>query len=82
MPGNSGANETAQRRREADMNHSIHSADRPTHLKIVLVALAAGIAVAGIGSFARTHSNYTQTAHVMKAGKPMTVTSSAVSVVR
>jgi hypothetical protein len=64
------------------MNHSIHSADRSTHLKIVAVALAAGIAVAGIGSFARTQSDYSQTAHVFKAGKPMTVTSSAVSVVR
>jgi hypothetical protein len=64
------------------MNHSIHSADRSTHLKIVAVALAAGIAVAGIGSFARTQSDYSQTAHVIKAGKPMTVTSSAVSVVR
>ena len=29
------------------MNHSIHSADRATHLKIVVVALVAGIAVAG-----------------------------------
>ena len=28
------------------MNHSIHSADRSTHLKIVVVALVAGIAVA------------------------------------
>lgn len=31
------------------MNHSIHSADRTTHLKIVMVALAAGIALAGFG---------------------------------
>ena len=31
------------------MNHSIHSADRGTHLKIVVVALVAGIAVAGLG---------------------------------
>ena len=30
------------------MNHSIHSADRATHLKIVVVALVAGIAVAGL----------------------------------
>ena len=29
------------------MNHSIHSADRATHLKIVVVALVAGIVVAG-----------------------------------
>lgn len=64
------------------MNHSLHSADRATHLKIVVVALAAGMAVAGLGISARTNSDYTQTAHVIKAGKPMTVTSSNVSVVR
>lgn len=64
------------------MNHSLHSADRATHLKIVVVALAAGMAVAGLGISARTNSDYTQTAHVLKAGKPMTVTSSNVSVVR
>jgi hypothetical protein len=64
------------------MNHSIHSADRATHLKIVVVALAAGIAVAGFGVSARTHSDDTQTAHVIRAGKPVTVTSSDASVVR
>jgi hypothetical protein len=64
------------------MNHSIHSADRTTHLKIVVVALVAGIAVAGIGICARTNSDYSQTAHVVKAGKPMTVTSSDRSTVR
>ncbi len=31
------------------MNHSIHSADRTTHMKIVVVALVAGIGVAGFG---------------------------------
>ena len=64
------------------MNHSIHSADRTTHLKIVVVALVAGIAVAAIGISARTNSDYSQTAHVVKAGKVMTVTSSNGSVVR
>ena len=64
------------------MNHSIHSADRSTHLKIVVIALVAGIAVAGFGVSARTNSDYTQTAHVIKAGKPVTVTSSETSVVR
>jgi hypothetical protein len=67
---------------EAHMNHSIHSADRSTHLKIVVVALIAGIAVAGFGISARTGSDYTQTAHVIKAGKPVVVTSSDVSLVR
>jgi hypothetical protein len=65
------------------MNHSIHSADRATHLKIVIVALVAGIAVAGFGISARSNSSdYTQTAHVVKAGKLITVTSSNTAVVR
>jgi hypothetical protein len=64
------------------MNHSIHSADRATHLKIVVVALVAGIAVAGFGISARSTADYSQTAHVMKAGKPVVVTSSDASLVR
>ncbi|SHK10952.1 hypothetical protein SAMN05444159_2434 [Bradyrhizobium lablabi] len=65
------------------MNHSIYSADRSTHLKIVVVALVAGIAVAGFGISARTSSeDYTQTARVIKAGKPVAVTSSGTSMVR
>jgi hypothetical protein len=64
------------------MNHSIHSADRSTHLKIVVVALIAGIAVTGFGISARSSSDYTQTAHVVKAGKPVAVTSSDASLVR
>ena len=64
------------------MNHSLHSADRATHFKIVAVALVAGIAVASFGISARTSSDFSQTAHVIKAGKPMTVTSSDGSVVR
>lgn len=64
------------------MNHSFHSADRSTHLKIVVLALVAGIAVAGFGISARTNSDYSQTAQVVKAGKPITVTSSANSLVR
>ena len=65
------------------MNHSIHSADKATHLKIVVVALIAGIAVAGFGISARTNSSdYAQTAHVVKASKVIAVTSSNTSVVR
>jgi hypothetical protein len=64
------------------MNHSIYSADRSTHLKIVVVALVAGIAVAGFGISARTNSDVAQTAHVIKAGKAVAVTSSDASVVR
>jgi hypothetical protein len=66
------------------MNHSIYSADRSTHLKIVVVALVAGIAVAGFGISARTSSDegFTQTARVIKAGKPVAITSTNASVVR
>jgi hypothetical protein len=64
------------------MNHSIHSADRGTHLKIVVVALVAGIAVAAFGISARTNTDYSQTAHVVKAGKPVVVTSSGASAIR
>ena len=39
------------------MNHSIYSADRMTHLKIVVVALVVGILVAGFGISARTTSD-------------------------
>src|ERR1041385_106840 len=42
---------------ELQMNHSIYSADRSTHRKIVIVALVAGIAVAGFGISARTTSD-------------------------
>lgn len=68
------------------MNHSIYSADRMTHLKIVVVALFAGVLVAGFSIAARNTSDegLTQTAGtpVMKAGKPVVVTSSGNSVVR
>jgi hypothetical protein len=64
------------------MNHSFHSADRSTHLKIVVIALVAGIAVAALGISARTSADYNQTAHVVKAGKPVAVTSSDAMVVR
>lgn len=67
------------------MNHSIYSADKTTHLKIVVVALMAGILVAGFGISTRSSSSdegLTQTARVMKAGKPVVVTSSGNSLVR
>jgi L-asparaginase/Glu-tRNA(Gln) amidotransferase subunit D len=64
------------------MNHSFHSTDRATHLKIVVIALVAGIVVAGLGISARTSTDYSQTAHVIKAGKPVAVTSSDAMMVR
>jgi hypothetical protein len=65
------------------MNHSIYSADRMTHIKIVVVALVAGIIVAGFSISTRnTNDANTQTAHVIKAGKTVAVTSSDAMVVR
>jgi len=67
------------------MNHSIYSADRGTHLKVVVMALVAGIVVAGFGISARTFSSddgYAQTARVIRADKPVTVTNSNTMMVR
>ena len=66
------------------MNHSIYSADRTTHLKIVVVALIAGIMVAGFGITARMSADdgYAQTARIIKAGQPVALTSSSTGVVR
>ena len=64
------------------MNLSFHSADRSTHLKIVVMALVAGIAVAAFAIATRSNVDYSQTAHVIKAGKPVVVTISDTSTVR
>jgi hypothetical protein len=74
----------AGRRQEISMNHSIYSADRATHLKVVVVALVAGILVAGFTISTRNTASDDgiQTARVMKAGKPVVVTSSGNSTVR
>jgi hypothetical protein len=63
------------------MNHSIYSADRMTHLKIVSVALAAGFAVAAFGMLARTDDTV-QTARVIKTGKPVMLSGSDMSAIR
>ena len=66
------------------MKHSIYSADRSTHLKIVVMALVAGILVAGFTISTRNTASDDgiQTARVMKAGKPVAITSSGNSLVR
>lgn len=69
------------------MNHSFYSADRMTHLKIVVVALVAAIGVAGFGISARLSDNgLTQTARAsgpaIKANKAVVMTSSDQSTIR
>jgi hypothetical protein len=66
------------------MNYSIYSADRTTHLKIVVVALVAGIAIAGLGLSSRANPDaaFTQTSSVVKADKPLVMTSSDALVTR
>jgi hypothetical protein len=64
------------------MNHSIHSADRATHLKIVVVALVAAVAVTAFGIATRNNVDYSQNAQVIKAGKPVVVTSTGSATVR
>ena len=66
------------------MNHSFYSADRTTHLKIVAVALVAGISVMLVGLTARTSTDtgaYAQV-RVIKADKPVLVTSSGATQIR
>jgi hypothetical protein len=66
------------------MNHSIHSADRTTHLKIIIMALM--VAVSGVSvalSFrSSTDAGAIRTAAVVKAGKPVFTTSSGWLVIR
>ena len=62
------------------MNHSLVTADRATHLKIVAVSLVAAIAVILVGVTARItdtgDANTNLQAHgpMLKAGKPSAVT--------
>jgi hypothetical protein len=63
------------------MNHSMYSADRSTHLKIVVAALVAGIVVMGIAMSSHLGSN-ASTMAVLKAGKPVVLTSADVALTR
>jgi len=62
------------------MNHSLVTADRTTHLKIVVVSLVAAIAVILVGITARISDTGTASAKleahgpVLKAGKNSVVT--------
>lgn len=70
------------------MNHSLYSADRMTHLKIVVVALVAAVGIAGVGISARLSAGdgAMQTARattpVLKASHTMMVSDSEQQVIR
>jgi len=68
-------------------NSTIFTADRTTHLKIVVISLIASIAVVIVGITARTvdpdAGGRIQTAGApIKAGKPVVITNSDTSTVR
>jgi hypothetical protein len=58
------------------MNHSMQSADRTTHLKIVVVGLLCAIVVAVVGIFAHVSDIDLGTAPLVKAGQPTTLSGS------
>ncbi len=53
------------------MNHSLYSADRRTHLKIVVIGLLCATLVAFIGIFAHVSAIDLGTAPLVKAGQPV-----------
>ena len=59
------------------MNHSIYSADRRTHFKIVAVGLVCAAVVAAVGVFAHVSDINLGTATLVKAGHPTTVSGQA-----
>ena len=69
-------------------NYSLVTADRLTHVKIVVMSLIAGIAVVGVGIAARPNVSDNMSARlearapVLKAGNPVVWTSSETSVIR
>jgi hypothetical protein len=60
------------------MNHSMYSADRATHLKIVVIGLVCATVVAVVGIFANVSSGIDLgTAALVKAGEPTTMSGQA-----
>jgi hypothetical protein len=55
------------------MNHSMYSADRGTHLKIVIIGLLCATLVAVVGIFAHVSDIDLGTAALVKAGQPTTM---------
>jgi hypothetical protein len=69
------------------MNWSMYTADRTTHLKIVVVGLAAALLIAVVGISARglnlgTDIMSAQAPTVIKAGAPVVFTDQGATVIR
>ncbi len=56
------------------MNHSMYSADRRTHLKVVVIGLLCATLVAAVGIFSHVRDIDLGTAPLVKAGQPTAVT--------
>jgi hypothetical protein len=63
-------------------NSSMITADRATHLKIVVVALLASVTVMIVGIAARPQLDTSATAQVVKPSKPMLATGSEATSIR
>jgi hypothetical protein len=65
-------------------NFSMHTADRLTHLKILVVSLAAAIVVVAVGVAARPDLNaqIEARAPVLKAGQPVLLSINEASLIR
>jgi hypothetical protein len=60
-----------EQKREVAMNHSMYSADRATHLKIVVIGVLCATVVAAVGIFANVGSSLDLgTAPLVKAAAP------------
>lgn len=68
------ATATNAQKREDTVNHSMYSADRTTHLKIVVIGLLCATVVAVVGIFANLGSSVDLGTEVLvKAGQPTTL---------
>ena len=63
-------------------NSSMITADRATHLKIVVVALLASVTVMVVGIAARPQIDASATAQVVKPAKPMLAIGSEANTIR
>ena len=64
------------------MNHSLFTCDRGTHIKIVAVALVAGIVMVLAGIYASVRESGDVSASVIKVGKPAAYTAGDAAAVR